>query len=311
MSTAPANATRTVALLCLAEALSMTGFAAYPAFLPELRTAWGASGAAAGFVGGAFFFGYMLAVPLLAGATDRVDARGVFVLSCLLSGAGTAAFALLADSIASAALCQALAGAGLAGSYMPGLKALTDRVGGPRQARFIAFYTATFGIGTSLSLLLAGSLGALLPWRWAFGLTALGPLVAAPLVLAGLSALPPPHARQVHWWPRFGPVLAQREVRRYILGYAAHCWELFGLRSWLVAFIVFANATAGGTPPFGASDTSVRSDVWCRSTRLPSAPSVARTRVASLSARKGAVRRRTPPGASTRPSSAMALRSPS
>jgi MFS family permease len=35
-------------------------------------------------------------------------------------------------------------------------------------------------------------------------------------------------------------VLASREVRPYIFGYTVHCWELFGSRSWLVAFLVFA-----------------------------------------------------------------------
>lgn len=249
MSAAPANANRIVALLCLAEALSMTGFAAYPAFLPALRAAWGLSGTEAGFIGGAFFFGYMLAVPLLSGITDRIDARGVFAFSCALAAAGTAGFAMFAAGVHSAALFQALAGAGLAGSYMPGLKALTDRVGGPRQARFIAFYTATFGIGTSVSLLLAGWLGTALPWRWAFGALALGPLLAAPAVLLGLRAQAPHDAHHAPWWPRFGPVLAQREVRRFIFGYAVHCWELFGLRSWLVAFIVFAYAAANSEPP--------------------------------------------------------------
>ncbi len=29
-------------------------------------------------------------------------------------------------------------------------------------------------------------------------------------------------------------------MRPFIFGYAVHCWELFGSRSWLVAFIVFA-----------------------------------------------------------------------
>jgi MFS family permease len=38
----------------------------------------------------------------------------------------------------------------------------------------------------------------------------------------------------------FRPVLASREVRPYIFGYTVHCWELFGSRSWLVAFLVFA-----------------------------------------------------------------------
>jgi len=249
MSPEPAGARRIVALLCLAEALSMTGFAAYPAFLPQLRAAWGISGAAAGFVGGAFFFGYMLAVPLLSGITDRIDARGVFVFSCLLAALGTAGFALLAQGVMSAALCQALAGAGLAGTYMPGLKALTDRVDGPRQPRFIAFYTSTFGIGTSISLLLAGWLGQVLPWPQAFALLALGPLLAAPLLLLGLKRQRPAGAHHAPWWPRFGPVLAQRELRRYIFGYSVHCWELFGLRSWLVAFIVFAYAAGNSQPP--------------------------------------------------------------
>jgi len=256
MTAEPASAARLVALLCLAEALSMTGFAAYPAFLPELRAAWGMSGTEAGFVGGAFFFGYMLAVPLLSGVTDRIDARGVFAFSCALAAAGTAGFAWLAQGVMSAALFQALAGAGLAGTYMPGLKALTDRVGGPRQPRFIAFYTATFGIGTSLSLILAGWMGAALPWRTAFALLAAGPLLALPVVLAALVPQRPQGAHHAPWLPRFGPVLAQREVRRYISGYAVHCWELFGLRSWLVAFMVFAAAASSRPPPLSATEAA-------------------------------------------------------
>lgn len=256
MSAEPRRAGRIVALLCLAEALSMTGFAAYPAFLPALRETWGMSGAEAGFIGGAFFFGYMVAVPFLSGITDRIDARGVFAFSCLLAAGGSIGFALLARGVESAALFQAIAGAGLAGTYMPGLKALTDRVGGPRQARFIAFYTATFGIGTSVSLLAAGWLGALLSWPTVFLLLALGPLLAAPAVFFGLRPQAPHGAGHAHWLPRFGPVLAEPETRRFILGYTVHCWELFGLRSWMVAFIVFAFAAAQTAVPIGATEAA-------------------------------------------------------
>ena len=35
-------------------------------------------------------------------------------------------------------------------------------------------------------------------------------------------------------------MLANREASRYIYGYAVHCWELFGSRSWMVAFLTFA-----------------------------------------------------------------------
>jgi MFS family permease len=214
------------------------------------------SGTEAGFVGGAFFFGYMLAVPFLSGITDRIDARGVLVFSCLLAAAGTAGFALFAEGARSAALFQALAGAGLGGTYMPGLKALTDRTGGPRQPRHIAFYTSTFGIGTSLSLLAAGWLGAVLPWPTVFAILALGPLAAAPLVLFGLRPQAPHGAHNATWLPRFAPVLAHHEVRRYILGYTVHCWELFGLRSWMVAFLVFAGTLAATAPPLTPAEAA-------------------------------------------------------
>lgn len=236
---------RVVALLCAAEVLSMTGFSTYPALLAPLREAWSMSGAEAGFIGGVFFAGYMAAVPLLSALTDRIDARRVYFLSTLLAVAGTLGFGLFAQGVASGALFQAIAGAGLAGTYMPGLKALTDRVGGPLQGRFIAFYTSTFGIGASLSLVLAGVLEPLLDWRWAFMLCGTGPLAAGLLVLRALAPMTPepqPHAHAPAALLDPRPVLRDRAVLGYVLGYAAHCWELFGLRAWMVAFIAFAYA---------------------------------------------------------------------
>jgi MFS family permease len=58
-----------------------------------------------------------------------------------------------------------------------------------------------------------------------------------------LAGLPPRPARGAVANTRlldFRPVLANREARRYIYGYAVHCWELFGSRSWMVAFLSFA-----------------------------------------------------------------------
>jgi MFS family permease len=43
----------------------------------------------------------------------------------------------------------------------------------------------------------------------------------------------------------FRPVFANRAAMAFILGYTGHTWELFALRSWLVAFLVQAAALAG------------------------------------------------------------------
>jgi MFS family permease len=243
-----------IVFLCTAEALSMTGFSAYPALLPLLSRSWHLSGTEAGLIGGSFFFGYMVAVPFLSGITDRIDARKVFAGSCLLAATGILGFAALAQGVVTGSCFQALTGAGLAGTYMPGLKALTDRVSGPRQPRYIAFYTSTFGIGASVSLALVGWLEHTLPWRLGFALLAAGPVAGALIAMLALH----PHRQAVahgrRWLPNLRPVFAQPDVRRYIAGYAIHCWELFGLRSWLVAFVAGAYAVAGeASPPVGAA----------------------------------------------------------
>ena len=228
-----------VLTLCLAEVAAMTGFAAYPALLPTLRAAWGMSGAEAGLVGGAFFFGYMLAVPMLSGLTDRVDAKRVFAVCSMLAAGGALGFGALAHGVWSGVFWQAVSGAGLAGTYMPGLKALTDRVTGDKQSRYVSFYTATFGVGTSVSLLLAGWLNAVLDWPQVFQCLAIGPLLIAPVVWWALDDRPPPSS-DAPWFPRFNGVWADARTRVFIVGYAVHCWELFGLRSWQVAFFTFA-----------------------------------------------------------------------
>jgi len=53
---------------------------------------------------------------------------------------------------------------------------LSDNVAGPKQSRYIVFYTATYGIGTAFSVYLAGSLDPIIGWRWGAEILALGPL---------------------------------------------------------------------------------------------------------------------------------------
>jgi MFS family permease len=44
----------------------------------------------------------------------------------------------------------------------------------------------------------------------------------------------------------FRPVLRNRSALAYAIGYGAHCWELFTLRSWGVTFLTFTAAAWGG-----------------------------------------------------------------
>lgn len=248
-----APATLTV-LMCVAETLSMTGFAAYTTLLPVLQREWGLSNSEAGLIGGIYYAGYIAATPLLTGLTDRVDSRRVYLGACLLSAAGAAGFALFAEGVASAALFQLLIGAGLGGSYMPGLKMLADQLEGAVQSRAVGFYTASFGVGSTLSIFACGWIGAAYGWQWAFAWGVAGPLAAAALV-----HLLTPRGRTCGSGPAapglldLRPVLGNRRTLLYILGYSVHNYELFGQRSWMVAFLAYCATLQPPDAPMMAS----------------------------------------------------------
>src|SRR5262249_18368773 len=171
------SAWRVIAWMCAAHVASMAGFSTYATLLPRLQDEWGMNNSQAGLISGVFFAGYMAAVPVLTSLTDRVDARRIYLASSFVAAAALTGFALLVEGVKSAALLQLVAGAGIAGTYMPGLRALTDNVEGTRaQSRAVAFYSAFFGLGSSLSILLSGIIADTLGWRWAFALTSAGPV---------------------------------------------------------------------------------------------------------------------------------------
>ena len=157
----------------------MAGTMHFPALQPTFEAQWQLSSTAAGWINGVFFAGYALATPLLVSLTDRVDPRRIYIPSVLLSALSMFLFAALAHGTASAAVLRLLAGIGLAGTYMPGLRALSDNVGGPRQSRFVSFYTASFAVGSATSVFFSGLLMPSLGWRHAAWLLGLGPLASA------------------------------------------------------------------------------------------------------------------------------------
>jgi MFS family permease len=238
-------------VLLVAHILSMLGFSTYAALLPELRDAWSLSNAEAGTVGGMFFAGYVATVSLWTALTDRMDARRVYLVGSVLAAAASAGFGLAAAGFVTAVLFQIILGVGIAATYMPGLRLLSDRISGPYPSRYIAFYTSFFGIGTALSFAIAGLIAPLYGWRAAFVVSAAGPLVAGALVFF---LVHPSRQKQV---PAFSlgalfplaawrKVLADRASAGYTLGYAAHCLELFGSRGWMVAFLAYSASVHSG-----------------------------------------------------------------
>src|SRR5262245_15479015 len=229
-----------VAAMCVGQLGSLLPHVVVPAILAGfLIPEWHLSGAQAGLLSGSGAAGYMLAVPVLATLTDRIDARRILIAGSALSAIGTVLFGLFATDLWSGALCNAIAGIGFAGAYMPGLKALTDRLAPGDSSRAVTLYTSSFSLGVGLSFLVAQLVAENFGWRAAFFVTAIGPLVMLTASALLQPVAPRPAAGRLL---NFAPVVRNTSAMGFVLGYGAHCFELYGIRTWIVAFWTFVVA---------------------------------------------------------------------
>lgn len=238
-----------ISAMCVAQLLTMMSISVYAAQLPFLSELWSLSNTQAGWIGAAYFVGYTITVPVLTSLTDRIDPKNIYLFGVLLLATGCVAFGALNDGFMSATVFHAIAGAGLAGTYMPGLKGLVDHLEEEHQSRAAAFYTASFGFGAAASYPFSTYLGAWFGWPFAFYGTAVSAILGGILVWVALPRANPARLNLVSTrLLDFRPVFRNRAALAYTLGYAAHSWELFGLRTWVVAYLVYAERLHGAVP---------------------------------------------------------------
>jgi len=119
---------------------------------------------------------------------------------------------------------------------MPGLKALTDRLARGDSSRAITLYTSSFSFGVGLSFLVSQLVAESFGWRSAFFVTSLGPIVMLLVCFLLRPVEPKPVQGRLL---DFAPVLRNTQAMGFILAYGAHCFELYGIRTWLVTFWTF------------------------------------------------------------------------
>jgi MFS family permease len=229
-----------VAALCAASVLAMAGTMSFQALIPTFITEWRLSHAEVGWISGIAYAAYVAGVPILVSLTDRIDARRIVIAFSVVAALSSLGFALFAEGFWSALAFRALNGLALGGTYMPGLKALTDRLEGPHRSRYQSLYTGSFSIGSSVSLFTTGMLAEAHGWPLAFVVAGIAPLLAVLVLVASVPPVVPAGRERRRPLFDFRPVLRNRASMSYILAYAAHCWELFAFRTWLVAFMTFA-----------------------------------------------------------------------
>jgi MFS family permease len=239
-----------IAIFCTAQVLAQLGGLMFAALLPVLMDAWQVSHAEAGWLSGVFFGAYALSVLILLPLTDRIRSRYIYVGSMVLTLVSHLLMATVVDEFWSAFVCRVLAGIGWAGTYMVGLRALTDELDGKAASRAVSFNAAGIGLSGALSFAVAGWIGTVAGWQAAFataaGSTAIALVIALTLFPVGRQPSPSP-ARNTF---DFRPVFRNVTALRYSLGYCVHTWEMFVVRSWAVAFLTFVMVEHEAVPLF-------------------------------------------------------------
>ena len=183
----------------------------------------------------------------LSGLADRFPASRIFAVCALLGAGCNAAFALLADSLASGIPLRFAVGFCLAGVYPLGMKLVVTWVP-ERAGAALAWLVGMLTLGTALphGIRLAGS-G--LPWQLAILVSSALALLAAGLIFRLGDG---PHLARRHGAPplRLGRVLYTFSVpafRASAFGYFGHQWELYAFWTIAPALIVASGLAAPGT----------------------------------------------------------------
>lgn len=214
----------------------MLVFLNYAAVLPLVQREFDLTNRGAGIIFSAYQFGYILSATFLTYLTDRIKARSIFLVSASWSVFSNVLFALFAVDQTSAIFYRALAGLGMGGTYMPGLKLVADRFPSAQRGRAVGYFTSAFVFGAAASTLLSGIVGGLAGWRMAIVTTAAGTLVGTLLCLVllqddrGVAVADPSKRLRLE-------VLQSRPALLLMVAYAGHMWEQYGMRAWMPAFL--------------------------------------------------------------------------
>ncbi len=246
---------RQLALLGLVELLAMGLWFSASAVVPELREAWGLDDSGAAWLTTSVQLGFATGAVLSALLTlsDVWDPRRLIAGSALLGAAATAAIAIFAEGLALAVVLRFATGVALAGVYPPGMKIV---VGWFRAGRgtAIGILIGALAVGSATPHLLRPLRG-IGAWQPVLLLASGLAVIAAILAATGLRAGP----YQVPAAP-FDPravrrIFADRATMLANGGYFGHMWELYGMWTWIPAFLAasFAADASADTSPSLAS----------------------------------------------------------
>ena len=227
-----------VAVMSLMLSALLLPFASFVAAVPFIQDEWGINNTQSGIIFSAYQAGFATAALLVIPLTDRLSARHILVASAAASAIGNALFPLAAQETVTASLLRFVAGGGLVGVYVPGLRVISERFVNSGRGLAMGLFVTAFYAGNGVSLVATGWLLEWMDWRDAYLVLSLASFVSAPLAWWLLRGVRPSPSSGASGGRLDLSVLRNSGARVYILGYTLHAAELYIVRVWLPAFLM-------------------------------------------------------------------------
>ena len=216
----------------------------YVAALSFIKTEWMLTNTEAGILFSSLLIGYAVSALFVIPLTDRFGAKMIFMISSLASIVIHVMFATLADNIIFGVSLRILAGTCFAGTYIPGLRIISERfTGSARGAAIGMFVTAQYG-ANSASIAFTGILLSSFDWREAYLFIILVSSLSVPMAFFLLLGHESQFSKMSSGRLDLS-VLKNRRVRYYIAGYSIHAWQIHSVRTWLPGFLLAVLVSGG------------------------------------------------------------------
>jgi MFS family permease len=245
-------------LVSFAQFLSMLIWFNYSAVLPLIQSEWGLTSGQAGIILSSFQFGYVISVFFFGYLSDRINPRIIFIISAFIAGLSGLLFGLFANGYISGLIFRILAGIGLGGIYVPGLKYLSGIYPPHSRGKTFGIYVGALVVGSGSSLLFSSPLISFFGWREVVVITSLGSFLAALMMFLykvnpEMPKLPPEMSIKL-----LKSLFKNKNLVAMNLAYVGHMWELYAFWGWVGPFMVFTALTHG----FSITEAQQVGNLW-------------------------------------------------
>ncbi|NEU30975.1 MFS transporter [bacterium LRH843] len=235
-------------LVSFAQFLTMLIWFNYSAILPLVKDEWELTSSQAGLILSSFQLGYVVSVLVLGYLSDRINPRYIFIVSAFVAGLSGVLFGLYADGFWSGLIYRTLAGVGLGGIYVPGLKYLSGIYPLHSRGKTFGIYVGALVVGSGSSLLFASPLIAFFGWREVVIITSIGSFIAAVMMLIYrrdpmLLENPLTISRSL-----LKKLVSNKKLVSMNAAYSGHMWELYAFWGWVGPFMIYITMKHGYSP---------------------------------------------------------------